>query len=86
LSINFLYKAEEPKTSVEIEGSFNDWSELIELQQNFSSVIQNEWVVELETTKKEFEFRFIVDGARMLSKDYPTVEMNQRGPLNLYQV
>ena len=47
---------------------------------------QNEWMVELETTKKEFEFRFIVDGARMLSKDYPTVELNQRGPLNVYQV
>ena len=47
------------------------------------NVSQNEWLVEVETSKKEFEFRFVVDGVPMLSKDYPTVEDNQKGPLRV---
>ena len=44
----------------------------------------NEWGVEIETPKKDFHFRFVVDGARMLSKAYKS-EDTDNGPLNLYE-
>ena len=45
-----------------------------------------EWVVEVEAQRKEFEFRFMVDGAPMLSEDYPTIENDEKGTVNAYLV
>jgi 1,4-alpha-glucan branching enzyme len=66
----FVWKSgEEEITNVLISGTFNQWSEKLELHKNE----EGNWEIEIEIPPSVIQFKFIIDGEYECSNDYPTI-------------